>query len=161
MKHTKYWYISLTLLFSCQNDEVILIDNVQKTKNIEVNEIEKDTLSISKKSLNINTIKENDSINVEVKGIIKKTQPKQKKEIQVIEESCEPSEYKLPKEMYFKFIKSQKFYDDSVAYYNSFMKNEYWRKKYDYPDSVEYHKKYLLKWEARINYIKGQYDWNE
>ena len=160
MKLTKYWYISLIVLFSCQNDEIDTIEDVQQ-QNTEVDEIKMDNLSLNENILSIDTSKENDSVIVAEKEIIKKTHTTQKNEIQNKEETSEPAEYRLPKEMYFKFIKSQKFYDDSVAYYNSFMRSEYWRKKYGYPNSDEYYKKYLLKWEAKVNSIKGQYDWSE
>jgi len=167
MKYTKYWYISLIVLFSCQNNEIKNDDKPKEIRIIEnekLENIKKDSLSIITEDKYIDTSAIIDStvtlkIDTDKKNNkpIKKTKP-------VLEEDFEPvpdEEDKFPKEKYFRFIKSQKFYDDSVAYYNWFMRSDYWRKKYGYPDSTEYYKHYLRHWSGRIRSIKSGYDWSE
>jgi len=161
MKLTKYWYISLIVLFSCQNDKTETIQETQKTKNTEVSKVKADSLPFSENILIIDTItKENDSDFIE--SIKKKIPQKKEKPAQIEMSDPEPDElYKFPKEKYYRLIKSQKFYDDSVKFYSWFMRSEYWRKEYGYPDSAEYHNHYLHFWKDRVNTIKSDYDWGE
>jgi len=170
MKLTKYLFISFVFLMSisCQNEKSDSNNrDIIEPQTIKKEEVKIDSLSIITQDKATDTIAKIDSSITTKKEVNKINDKKEKKKKPILEEEFEPTpdeEYKLPKEMYFEVIKSKKFYDDSVAFYNWFMRSEHWKKEYGYPDkidSIAYYKHYLHFWKDRVNTIKSQYDWSE